>query len=185
MKSISRKVYLAIYYLIAKHLPSKQIPIFGHLSNQFRVWWCRHIFAYCGKHINIQPEVYFGNGATLKIGDRSGLGQHCHIQNIDLTIGEYVMMAHDVQFIGGGHKYDNTKLPMAKQTTIGRSKLIIGNDVWIGARSTILGNVGTIGTGAIIGAGAVVTKPVPDYAIVAGNPAKIIKYRNNRKHETL
>lgn len=56
---------------------------------------------------------------------------------------------------------------------------VIGNDVWIGARMIILPGV-TIGTGAIIGAAAVVTKDVPDYAIVGGNPAKIIKFRNNQ-----
>ena len=55
-------------------------------------------------------------------------------------------------------------------------KVIIKNDVWIGANSVIMPNI-TIGNGAIIGAGAVVTKDVPDYAIVAGVPAKIIKYR--------
>ena len=66
---------------------------------------------------------------------------------------------------------------MAKQGNIGKSELIICDDVWIGTRVTILGNVKTIGKGAIIAAGAVVTKSVPDYAIVGGNPAKVIKYR--------
>lgn len=87
------------------------------------------------------------------------------------------MSAHDVQIIGGGHKYDSLNIPMGQQGNMPRSKLIIKDDVWIGARATILGNVGTIGTGSIIGAGSVVTKAVPDYAIVAGNPARIIKYR--------
>lgn len=62
-----------------------------------------------------------------------------------------------------------------------RSRLKIGNDVWIGARVTILAKIGTIGNGVIIGAGSVVTKAVPDYAIVAGNPAKVIGYRINNK----
>jgi acetyltransferase-like isoleucine patch superfamily enzyme len=54
----------------------------------------------------------------------------------------------------------------------------IGNDVWIGVNAIILNNI-TVGTGAIIGAGAVVTKDVPDYAIAVGCPAKVIKYRFN------
>lgn len=54
--------------------------------------------------------------------------------------------------------------------------LIIGNDVWIGTRTILLGAI-TIGNGAVIGAGSVVTKDVPPYAIVAGNPAKVIRYR--------
>lgn len=57
-----------------------------------------------------------------------------------------------------------------------RAHVVIGNDVWIGYRATILSGV-TIGNGAIIAAGAVVTKDVPDYAIVGGVPAKIIRYR--------
>ena len=68
------------------------------------------------------------------------------------------------------------------QGNLPKSKLEIKDNVWIGARAIILGNVRTIGTGAIIGAGSVVTKPVPDYAIVAGNPARIIRYRT--KEET-
>lgn len=54
--------------------------------------------------------------------------------------------------------------------------LVIGNDVWIGYRATVLGSI-TIGDGAIIGAGAVVASDVPPYAIVAGNPARILRYR--------
>jgi acetyltransferase-like isoleucine patch superfamily enzyme len=59
-----------------------------------------------------------------------------------------------------------------------RSHLVIGNDVWIGVRVTICPNVRSIGNGVVIGAGAVVTKPVPDYAVVGGNPARVIRYRN-------
>ena len=55
--------------------------------------------------------------------------------------------------------------------------LEIGNDVWIGNRAIILGKVRSIGNGAVIGAGAIVTKDVPAYAVVGGNPARILKYR--------
>lgn len=58
--------------------------------------------------------------------------------------------------------------------------IMIQNDVWIATRSTILKGV-TVGDGSIVGAGSVVTKDVPPYAIVAGNPAKVIKYRFNQK----
>ena len=60
---------------------------------------------------------------------------------------------------------------------IPRTKLVIGNDVWIGHNAIILPSVSNIGDGAVIGAGSVVTKDVPPFAVVAGNPAKIILYR--------
>ncbi|HDZ8876661.1 hypothetical protein J4G66_16215 [Aeromonas dhakensis] len=59
-------------------------------------------------------------------------------------------------------------------------KIKIGNDVWIGANAIILPGV-TIGDGAVVGAGAVVTRDVPDYAIVVGVPAKVIRQRFNKK----
>jgi serine acetyltransferase len=57
-----------------------------------------------------------------------------------------------------------------------KGNITIGNDVWIGAKSTIMSGV-KIGHGAVIGSGSVVAKDVPPYAIVVGNPAKVIKYR--------
>ena len=65
---------------------------------------------------------------------------------------------------------------MNQQWSLPKQKVIIGDDVWIGTRVIILPGV-RVGTGSIIGAGAVVTKDVPDYAIVGGVPAKIIKFR--------
>ena len=60
---------------------------------------------------------------------------------------------------------------------ISRNSLTIGNDVWLGHNAIILSSVRSIGDGAVIGAGAVVTKDVPDFAVVVGNPGKVIKYR--------
>jgi virginiamycin A acetyltransferase len=61
-----------------------------------------------------------------------------------------------------------------------KGDIVIENDVWIGANSTIMSGI-TIHNGAIIAAGSTVTKDVPSYAIVAGNPGKVVKYRFNRK----
>lgn len=114
--------------------------------------------------------------------------------NTTFVIGNYCSIAHQVTImIGGEHKQKwvttypfktmYQDLIVEKSITLedsldraSKGDVIIGNDVWIGEQSLILSGV-RIGNGAIIGAGSVVTKNVPGYAIVGGNPAKIIKYR--------
>lgn len=138
---------------------------------------CKRLFKHIGSNVNICSNVYFGKAENISIGNNSGFGKNFWMQNTILEVGDYVMMGQDVTILGGGHVFKDTTIPMGLQGDIGRTHLKIGNDVWIGAKVTILGNVQTIGNGVIIGAGSVVTKPIPDYAIVAGNPAKIIRYR--------
>jgi maltose O-acetyltransferase len=175
-----RALFIILYYSILRYLPNTTAKFVGKFCRGIRGFACRIIFKECGKNIDICRNVYFGNGQNIKMGSNSILGPNLRIQQCDVEIGNFVMTAHDIQIIGGGHNYSSLDIPMGQQGNMPRSKLVIKDDVWIGARATILGNVGTIGTGSIIGAGAVVTKPVPDYAIVAGNPARIIKYRKQQ-----
>jgi acetyltransferase-like isoleucine patch superfamily enzyme len=104
-----------------------------------------------------------------------------------LIVGKFCMFAPGVTILlGGEHDLSRptcfplrSRITKSKKTDVesaSKGYVIIGNDVWIGANSTILSGV-KIGDGAIIGAGAVVTNDVPPYAIVAGNPAKIIRFR--------
>ncbi|XZG71928.1 rhamnan synthesis F family protein [Chitinibacteraceae bacterium HSL-7] len=100
-----------------------------------------------------------------------------------LSIGHFVSIAEDVRFVlGGEHDYDvlSTFPFRAKYLGIEEAKtkgpIIVEDDVWIGYGSTILSGV-TIGQGAVVAAGSVVTKNVPPYSVVGGNPAKVIKYR--------
>ena len=86
------------------------------------------------------------------------------------------MMGPDVVILTHTHKIADITIPMGQQGSEVRP-VTIGNDVWIGMRSIIMPGV-TIGNGVVIGAGAVVTKDVPDYAVVGGVPAKIIRLRN-------
>lgn len=101
-------------------------------------------------------------------------------------IGKFCSISWNVSVSGGGHDYHNitphpfVHLPsfgiVSNKSDLEIKKISIGNDVWIGMNSCVLQGL-SIGDGAVIGAGSVVTKNVPPYAIVAGNPAKIIKYR--------
>lgn len=112
-----------------------------------------------------------------------------YTENYKIEIGNFCCISNNVTFIiGGQHHMENVSqyavMPQLKETfKIDYSDhpakpLIIGNDVWIGEGATIMQGV-KIGDGAVIGTRSVVTKDVPPYAIVAGNPAKIIRYRFN------
>ena len=86
------------------------------------------------------------------------------------------MMGTDVTIITRNHRFDRTDIPMMEQGFEEERPVYIGNDVWIGDRALILPGV-HIGDGSIIAAGAVVTKDVPPYSIVAGVPARKIRDR--------
>ncbi|MDQ2085621.1 DapH/DapD/GlmU-related protein [Herbivorax sp. ANBcel31] len=177
MKKISYYLCLISYYFIARHLPGSDMPYsFG--SKRIRRFVCKRIFKRAGRNINIEHGAFFASGRDIEVGDNSGLGVNCRITG-PLKIGSYVMMGPDVMIFTQNHKNDRLDIPMMLQTDPKRP-VVIGDDVWIAARAIILPGV-TIGKGAIIGAGAVVTKDVPEYAVVGGNPARIIKYRNKDK----
>ena len=168
-----------LYYGITQHLSKSTFPIIGKFGMKLRCLLCRKLFISMGKTVGIENNAYIGNGRRISIGNNSSIGSYFHVQNTNLKIGNYVMMGEEVLILGGGHNNERIDIPMGLQGNNPLSNLEICDDVCIGSRVTILSKVERIGKGVIIGAGSVVTKPIPDFAIVAGNPAKIIKYRNN------
>ncbi len=127
----------------------------------------------CGRCVNIERGAQFPS--TLELGDHSGVGIDARI-NGKVIIGNNVMMGPEVAIFARNHAFDRTDVSMDQQGFSEEKPVVIGNDVWIGARVLILPGV-HVGNGAVLGAGAVVTKDVPDYAIVGGNPARILKMR--------
>ncbi|MBC7958955.1 MAG: acetyltransferase [Vallitaleaceae bacterium] len=171
---VKKMVALALYYGLAKKMPeSDAIISFG--SKNFRRLLCKQIFDKVGKEVNIEKGVFFGKGAGVTIGNRSGIGLNARIQG-PLSIGKDVMMGPDVLIYTRNHAIASKEISMMDQGETEAAQVTIEDDVWIGARVIILPGV-TIGKGAVLCAGAVITKDVEPYTMVGGVPAKFIKNR--------
>nr|WP_045456227.1 DapH/DapD/GlmU-related protein [Vibrio campbellii] len=170
-----RNIYLFVYYLIANKLPRSEMLILGYSSNLLRRYLVGKIFLYAGSSVNINRNARFGRGTNVSLGDFSSIGENCQIAN-DTHIGNDVMMAPEVIIFSVTHETKVVDIPMRNQGNRSPRPVVIGNNVWIGQRAIILPGV-TIGDGAIIGAGAVVTKNILRNEVVAGNPARHIRFR--------
>ena len=161
-----------LYHGIATYLPENN-RTFNFGAKKIRAFCTKLIIKHCGFNVNIQRGANFSD--DLSIGDYSGIGVNCKLQP-GVSIGDNVMMGPECLFFTSNHRIEATDIPMNKQGYDGIKPIIIGNDVWIGARVIILPGV-HIGDGAVIGAGSVVTHDVDSYTVVAGNPAKLIRKR--------
>ena len=121
----------------------------------------------------IEPYSRVLGDPVIEVGDNFYLNSNCHLYG-EIKIGENVMIGPKTIFWGRDHGMELGVLMNAQPHKLG--KIEVGDDVWIGAGVIILKGV-KIGTGAVVGAGSVVTKHVPDYSIVVGNPAKVVKFR--------
>jgi len=169
-----RAIALFVYYSIGIRLPDMPMP--GcKVANWFRTLLAKTIFFCVGKNISVHSGVSFGSGVRIQLGHNSSLNRDCWIAN-DTVIGRDVMMGPEVIILSGSHNFERIDIPMREQGAQPRRAVVIGDDVWIGTRSIILPGV-RLGSHSIIGAGSVVTKDVPEWAIVGGNPAKLLRYR--------
>lgn len=173
-----KKLFVFLYYGFARYLPKSTVPVLGKLSKRIRSSICRHIFSGPCVGLNVEPGAYFGSGKNFTVGNHVGLGKNFKSLNRVVTIEDHLMMSEDVLFLGGNHNFERADLLIREQGSTKDAPLYIAGDVWIGTRAIILPGCKRIGHGAVIGAGAVVTKDVPDWAVVGGNPAKVIKYRS-------
>lgn len=159
-------------YLIFQYLPQSNARI-NIGQKKIRCYLVKKFSRYVGRNVNIEKKVYIG--PNFSIGNNSGVGVNCVIGG-DVTIGDNVMMGPDCIIYTTGHCHNNVDIPMIQQGMLKIKPVTIGNDVWIGTRVIVMPGI-SIGNGVIIGAGAVVTKDVPDYAVAVGVPAKVVKYR--------
>lgn len=159
---------------------SKMVTSIRRVANSIRSFWMLDIKYPWIKHhgftrIPTSMEIWSPH-KDVTIGDKVQFGPHCKIQ-CDIAFGNSILIASDVAFVG---KDDHiTNIPETTIWNSGRGdsfKTLVGNDVWIGHGSIIIAGV-SIGDGAIVAAGSVVTKDVEPCTIVGGNPAKFIRNR--------
>ena len=132
----------------------------------------RHVLPCCAENTSFEFGTILSNPGC-RVGPGVYIGAYCCLG--DVILEDDVLVASFVSIPGGSHTHgiDRTDIPIRFQAGQ-RSWATIGRDSWVGERSVVMAN---LGQHCVVGAGAVVTKPVPDYAIVAGVPAKIIGYR--------
>jgi maltose O-acetyltransferase len=130
-----------------------------------------------GKALEVRQGVRIIHPENITVGDYCFVNYDSIIDaNGGLTMGDNVAIGPKTAIWTSNHEFKDLTIPIKNQPNQ-LKPVKIGNDVWIGMNCTILPGV-NIGNGVVIGAGSVVTSDIPDYAIAVGNPAKIIKYRN-------
>lgn len=141
----------------------------------------RYRGARIGKGFHVGPSVSIGAG--LVAGDFVYIGQYSQLPP-QVHIGNYSSLSAQVAIVGADHNYGPPGVPIVFAGRPPSCITTIGSDVLIGHGAILLRGV-TIGNGAIVGAGAVVTKDVPSYAVVAGVPATVLRYRFDARGQAI
>ncbi len=133
-------------------------------------------------HIYRDTVIEIGYGGSVIIGEFTHIQGRCNLKGFleDLVIGSNVQMAPGCAFSPYDHNYDDLTRPIWAQGLRSKGPIIVEDDVWLGLDVKVLDGV-TIGRGAIVGAGAVVTRDIPPYAIAVGVPARVVGYRDGRE----
>jgi maltose O-acetyltransferase len=166
-----RKLFYFVYLVAIRYTPEIYRP-YALFFPRLRSFFIRKFIDKSGNGLRVKRNADIS--MFIEIGNYSELGTNCLIQT-GTKIGDYVIMGPDVKIYTKNHGYSRLDIPIALQEIV-YEPTQIGNDVWLGANVVITPGV-KIGNHVIIAAGAVVTKDVPDFAIVGGVPAKIIKSR--------
>jgi acetyltransferase-like isoleucine patch superfamily enzyme len=174
-----RQFYVRVLHYLTNHVVA-HVPSF-----RFRHLWYRRVL---GMQLGENAAVYLGayilfwgpnairrNGVS--IGRNSEINRNCTLDaRSPLTVGENVSIASEVTILAGTHDINDPRFP---ESRVGPWAIAIEDYVWIGTRAMIMPGV-TVGRGAVVAAGAVVTKDVPPLTVVGGVPAKPIAMRDSR-----
>lgn len=163
------------------------LVLFGHISSKVKALieylireYDKTRFASFGEDSYIGHNCIF-SFPTVSVGKHTYIGSNCVFQSTHgrIEIGNHVMFGPGVHIHGGNHiiKTVGAYMDEVKKNSGDDAPVRIGDDVWFGANSMVLGGGIIIGKGAVIGAGSVVTKDVPPYSVMVGVPAKCIMKR--------
>lgn len=128
-----------------------------------------------GKNFHVASGCKISKGRNITIGNNFYMGHNCYL-SCHAEIGDDVMFASQVALIGGDHSINDISINMNKAPRDVIKPIKIDSNVWVGHGAIVLHGV-HLKNGCVVGAGSVITKDVPQNAIVAGNPAKVIRYR--------
>jgi virginiamycin A acetyltransferase len=141
-----------------------------------RAEFYRFALTRCGRNVVVEFGAVFVY-RDISIGENVTINRFSVVYHCDL--GSYVGVGEHAVLLSGSrqHDVDRTDIPILLQRSR-RKRIVIGDDCWIGAHTVVMEDVGR---GGVVGAGAIVTKPVPEFTIVAGNPARPLRRRGERE----
>lgn len=180
LMAISRKyMWLKYGHKLGKCGDRVSLPLNCELKNPSCIYYENDVhvgnFSFFGPVLQYAGEFY---SPKIKVGEKTIIGKYCSIAAIDcVEIGKNVLFAGHVHITDHSHGYEDITTPIAPQKLISKGPVIIEDDCWLGFSCEILSGV-HIGKHSIVAARAVVTKDVPPYSIVAGNPARVVKQYN-------
>lgn len=158
-------------------LPRRMYHATESILNHVRVGILRLVFKRIGRNFLLGRRIIFSSPQNIDIGDNVFINAGCILHGEGgLTIGDDTLIGPYTTIWTSNHNFADARVPIREQ---GHScaPVKIDRDVWIGALVTIVAGV-TIGEGSVVGANAVVTKDVPSFSVVAGNPARVIRLRH-------
>lgn len=147
---------------------------------------CQEKFRRFADNADFRPGAYAVGCSRIEIGSRVIIRPGCRFfgessgSETTITIEDDVMMGSCVSIYINNHRFDRTDIPLIDQGHYPIKPVLLKRGCWVGANCIILPGV-TIGENAVIGAGAVVTKSIPDFSIAVGNPAKVISIIKNKE----
>lgn len=163
------------FFAVTRHVP-------GIAGVGLRYSILRSLASAVGENVSVREGVHLLNVENLRVGDNVSFHPMVYLDAFGgIDIGNDVAVAHGVTIMSSSHIMDATDIPIADQG-VSLAPTKVSSDVWIGAQAVLVGGV-TIGTGAVIAANSVVTRDVPDFAVVAGCPARVLRHRTGRDRD--